>query len=93
MSLERVPNRTRPRPRFINNNLYAGVQHPPFSYAINVYLKGEICMDSENGTASNAIWAVAMIIIVAMIVGGVYYISQTGSSQKKVDINVTAPAR
>lgn len=50
-------------------------------------------MDNEDNTASNAIWAVAMIIIVAMIVGGVYYVVRTGSSQKKVDINVTAPAR
>ena len=54
----------------------------------------EIClMDNEERTSSSAIWAVAMIIIVAMIVGGVYYITQTGSTQKKVDINVTAPAR
>ena len=50
-------------------------------------------MDNEEGTSSSAIWAVAMILIVAMIVGGVYYITQTGNTQKKVDINVTAPAR
>lgn len=52
-------------------------------------------MADEEGTASNAIWAVALIIIVAMIVGGVYYMAQmnSGGSEKKVDINVTAPSR
>lgn len=47
-----------------------------------------------NGTASNAIWAVAMIIIVAMIAGAVYYSGiLKGGSKKEVDINITAPAR
>jgi hypothetical protein len=51
-------------------------------------------MADEEGTASNAIWAVAMVIIVAMIIGGVYYVTQMrGPAEKKVDINVTAPAR
>lgn len=50
-------------------------------------------MENENGTASNAIWAVAMIIIVAMIVGGIYYATRMGSAPKKIDINVAAPAR
>jgi len=51
--------------------------------------------DDGNGTASNAIWAVALIIIVAMIVGVVYYtgILRGGATEKKVDINVSAPAR
>lgn len=51
--------------------------------------------DGENGTASNAIWAVAMIIIVALIAGAVYYsgILKTGGKKTEVDINVTAPAR
>ncbi|MFN2501566.1 MAG: hypothetical protein ABR530_06105 [Pyrinomonadaceae bacterium] len=47
-----------------------------------------------NGTASNAIWAVAMIIIVALIAGAVYYSGiLKGSPKKEIDINVTAPAR
>ena len=47
-----------------------------------------------NGTASNAIWAVAMIIIVAMIAGVVYYSGiLKGNSKKEIDINITAPAR
>ena len=50
--------------------------------------------DTGSGTASNAIWAVTLVIIVALIVGVVYYsgILQRGA-EKKVDINVTAPAR
>jgi hypothetical protein len=51
-------------------------------------------MAEENGAASNAVWAVAMIIIVAMVVGAVYYSGiLKGSSKKEIDINVTAPTR
>jgi hypothetical protein len=52
-------------------------------------------MNEEEGTASNAIWAVALIIIVAMIVGVVYYsgILRGGAEKKEVDINISAPAR
>ena len=50
-------------------------------------------MANEENTSSSAIWAVAMIIIVALIVGGVFYITRMGGPDKKVDINVTAPAR
>ena len=69
---------------------YSAVLSP---YALNV--SGGIFMDSENGTASNAIWAVAMIIIVAMIVGGVYYVVRTSgtTTPKKVDVDITVPAR
>jgi hypothetical protein len=51
--------------------------------------------ESGNGTAGNAIWAVAMIIIVAMIAGVVYYsgILKGGSQKKEVDIDVTLPSR
>ena len=50
--------------------------------------------DTGNGTASNAIWAVALIIIVAMVVGVVYYSGiLRGGAEKKVDINVSAPSR
>ena len=58
-----------------------------------MYQEEEIFM-SEEGTGSNAIWAVAMIIIVAMIIGGVFYVTKMGGvTPKKVDINVTAPVR
>lgn len=51
-------------------------------------------MSEEEGTASNAIWAVALIIIVAMIVGLVYYSGILKTSQKKeIDINISAPSR
>jgi hypothetical protein len=52
-------------------------------------------MAEGEGSASNAIWAVALIIIVAMIVGVVYYsgILTGGTDKKEIDINVSAPAR
>ncbi len=52
-------------------------------------------MDNGESTGSNAIWAVALVIIVAMIVGVVYYsgILKSGPKKSTVDINVTAPAR
>ncbi len=52
-------------------------------------------MAEENGTGSNAVWAIALIIIVAIIAGVVYYsgVLKTGSKKTEVDINVTAPSR
>ncbi len=53
-------------------------------------------MADGESTGSNAIWAVALIIIVALIVGVVYYsgiLRNAGTTEKKVDINVSAPAR
>ncbi len=51
-------------------------------------------MAEQEGTASNAIWAVAMVIIVGLIVGVVYYSGMLKTNQKKqIDINVTAPSR
>ncbi len=46
-------------------------------------------------TGSSAIWAVALIIIVGIIVGALYYSGILSGKPKtdKVDINVTAPAR
>ncbi len=50
-------------------------------------------MEQDSGTGSNAVWAVALIIIVAIIGGLVYYsgILKTGPQNKDVDINVTVP--
>jgi hypothetical protein len=50
--------------------------------------------DDGNGTASNAIWAVALIIIVVIVFGALYYGGVLSGKQKKeVDINISAPAR
>lgn len=50
-------------------------------------------MTEENTTGSNAIWAIALIIIVAIIAGLLYYSGILKTSPKKqVDINVTVPA-
>lgn len=51
-------------------------------------------MADGEGTGSNAIWAVAMIIIVAMIVGVIYYSGVlTGTQKKEIDVDVSVPAR
>ena len=53
-------------------------------------------MADENGSgaASNFIWAFALIVIVALIVGAMYYGGfRSGRQDKQVDINVTAPSR
>lgn len=50
-------------------------------------------MSEDNSTGSNFIWAVALIIIVAIIAGALYYSGFLGGTKKeKIDINVTAPA-
>ncbi len=51
-------------------------------------------MAEQEGTASSAISAFAMMIIVGLVVGVIYYSGILKSSPKKeIDINVTAPAR
>ena len=50
-------------------------------------------MSDDNGTASNMIWAVAMIIIVAIIAGALYYGGfLSGKTRQKIDVEVSAPA-
>ncbi|MEP7076837.1 MAG: hypothetical protein ABI878_13605 [Acidobacteriota bacterium] len=50
-------------------------------------------MAEENSTGSNAVWAIALVVIVAIIAGLVYYSGILKTSPKKeVDIKVTAPA-
>lgn len=50
-------------------------------------------MAEENSTGSNFIWAVAMVIIVAMIAGAVYYSGMlTGNKKHDVDIDVKVPS-
>lgn len=52
-------------------------------------------MENESGgakVASSLIWAVALIIIVGIIVGGLYYGGMLNNKQKKeVDINIEVP--
>ncbi len=50
-------------------------------------------MAEENSTGSNLIWAVAMIIIVAIIAGAVYYGGLLSGNQKKdIDVEVKVPS-
>ena len=50
-------------------------------------------MADENGTGNNLIWAIAMIIIVAIIAGALYYSGFLGGTKKeRIDINVSAPS-
>lgn len=52
-------------------------------------------MDEGNSTGNNMIWAITMIIIVAIIAGAIYYsgfLSQKGTPNTDVDIKVDAPA-
>jgi hypothetical protein len=49
-------------------------------------------MADGDGTGSNAIWAITLIIIVGLIIGAIFY-SGVLTNKKQVDINVTAPTR
>lgn len=51
-------------------------------------------MSEENSTGSNAVWAIALVVIVAIIGGLIFYsgILKTSPNKKQVDINVTAPS-
>ena len=64
---------------------------------IYVYQGGKMAEIVEReSTASNFIWALTMIIIVAIIMGALYYggvfRSLTRDKKVDVDVNVTAPA-
>lgn len=61
----------------------------------DLFRKGEAhkIMAEDNSTGSNAIWAVAMIIIVAMIAGAVYYSGMlSGTKKHDVDVEVKVPS-
>jgi hypothetical protein len=52
-------------------------------------------MADDDSTGSNMIWAVAMIIIVAIIAGALYYsgaLSGRRTTDQKIDVEVKAPA-
>ena len=50
--------------------------------------------DEGNSTGSNVIWALPTIIVVAMIVGAVYYSGFLGGTKKhEVDVDISVPTR
>ena len=50
-------------------------------------------MSEESSGSSNFIWAIAMIIIVAILAGMVYYSGILGGTKKhEVDIDIKSPA-
>lgn len=50
-------------------------------------------MAEREGFASNMVWALAFVIVVAMIMGALYYSGFLGGTKKeKIDINIKAPA-
>ena len=53
--------------------------------------------DEDNSTGTNMIWAVAMIIIVAIIAGALYYSGALSGRRtnptQKIDVEVSAPSR
>ena len=63
-----------------------------------VVVEKEVLVPTQRGggTGSNAVWAVAMVIIVGLIVGALYYSGAlrrlTNPQPQKVNVEVTAPA-
>lgn len=50
-------------------------------------------MSEENGTGSNLIWAVTLIIIVAIIAGALYYSGfLSGNRKQDIDVEIKVPA-
>ena len=50
-------------------------------------------MADDNDTGSNLIWAIATIIIVAIIAGAVYYSGFLGGTKKQnIDVEIKTPA-
>jgi hypothetical protein len=51
-------------------------------------------MAEGESAGSNAIWAIAFIIIVGLIVGALYFGGVLSGKQKKeIDVNVSVPSR
>ena len=50
-------------------------------------------MSEENSTGSNMIWAVALIIIVAIMAGTLYYGGfLSGETKQEIDVDVKVPS-
>ena len=53
-------------------------------------------MSEENSTGNNLIWAVTLIIVVALIAGALYYSGFLGGTKRatqKIDVEVSTPSR
>ena len=49
-------------------------------------------MSEENTTGNNLIWAVTLILIVAMLAGAVFYSGiLDGNSKQEIDVDVKVP--
>lgn len=61
-----------------------------------IVVEKEVVVGDGGGTGSNAIWALAFIIIVGMIVGALYYSGAlkklTAPAAQKINVEVSAPA-
>lgn len=50
-------------------------------------------MAERDGFASNFVWAIAFIVVVAIIMGALYYSGFLGGTKKeKIDINIKTPS-
>lgn len=50
-------------------------------------------MAEEETTGSNLIWAIALIIIVAIMAGAVYYSGiLSGKKKQEIDVDINVPA-
>lgn len=63
-----------------------------------IVVEKEVLVPTERGesTGSNAVWAIALIIIVGIIVGALYYSGAlrrlTNPASQKINVEVSAPA-
>jgi hypothetical protein len=59
-----------------------------------IYKGGYKDMAEENSPGGNAVWAIALIIIVAIIAGVIYFGGFLNSTQKKeIDVEINVPSR
>lgn len=66
----------------------------PYKQIVTESLPYEVMAD-ENGTGSNAVWAIALVVVVAIIAGVVYYSGVLKTKPGKdtdINIKVDAPA-
>lgn len=52
-------------------------------------------MADENSTGNNLIWAITMLIVVAIIAGTLYFVvlKTDTATDKKVDVDISVPSR